>query len=140
MAQKLLEKYKSIVLELFENEYSIYKFDSKYKINENIFVNNFFSITKTDDEVSIVTQEQRLNEYIEKENGWKILKIEGILEFNLIGILNKLSNLFANENISIFVISTYNTDYILVKKENIEKAVNVLIKNDYEIKGLNNIK
>lgn len=60
-----------------------------------------------------------------------MLKIEGILDFSLIGILSKISTILANEKIGIFVVSTYNTDYILVKKENLEKAVESLKKENY---------
>ena len=64
----------------------------------------------------------------------KILRINGILNFNLVGILSKISTILANENISIFVMSTFNTDYIMVKKENIKNAIEILKKNNYEIK------
>lgn len=62
-----------------------------------------------------------------------MLKIEGILDFSLIGILSKISTILASIKIGIFVVSTYNTDYILVKKENLEKAVEILKKENYEI-------
>jgi len=124
-----------MVLELLENEYSVYKFDPEYGINGNILTNDFFSITRTKDELSIIAQENELNGFLEVENGWKILKINGILNFSLVGILSKISTILANENISIFVMSTFNTDYIMVKKENIKNAIEILIKNNYEIKS-----
>ena len=123
-----------MVLELFENEYSIYKFTPDFIITENIFSSDFISITKTKDEISIVAPINKLKNFIEAEIGWKIIKINEILDFSLIGIISKISTLLANENISIFVISTYNTDYILVKKENLKKTIEVLIKNQYEVK------
>ena len=124
-----------MVLELLKNEYSVYKFDPEYVINGNILTNEFISITRTKDELSIVAQENELNGFLEVENGWKILKINGILNFSLVGILSKISTILANENISIFVMSTFNTDYIMVKKENIKNAIEILIKNNYEIKN-----
>ena len=123
-----------MVLELFKNEYSIYKFTPDFIITENIFSSDFISITKTKDEISIVAPINKLKNFIEAEIGWKIIKINEILDFSLIGIISKISTLLANENISIFVISTYNTDYILVKKENLKKTIEVLIKNQYEVK------
>jgi hypothetical protein len=63
----------------------------------------------------------------------KYYKIKGILDFSLIGILSKISNILANEKIEIFVISTYNIDYIMIKKGNIEKAIKILTKNKYEV-------
>ena len=124
-----------MVLELLENEYSVYKFEPKYIINGNTLANDFISITRTIDELSIVAQKNELNGFLEVENGWKILKINGILNFNLVGILSKISTILANENISIFVMSTFNTDYIMVKEKNIKNAKEILVKNNYEIKN-----
>ncbi len=64
---------------------------------------------------------------------WKILKIEGVLNFSLVGIIAKISSVLAKEKISIFVISTFNTDYILIKENNIEEAINILHKEKYII-------
>jgi len=127
-----------MVLELLENEYSVYKFDPRHIISEDILTNDFISITKTEDELSIIAKENKLNGFLDVENGWKIIKINGILDFSLIGILSKISTILANENISIFVISTFNTDYIMVKKEKIKEAIEILIKNDYEMKSIVN--
>lgn len=62
---------------------------------------------------------------------WKILKIEGPLDFSLIGILSRISTLMANNDISIFAISTYDTDYILIKGESINRAIKVLENNNF---------
>ena len=124
-----------MVLELLKNEYSVYKFDPEYVINGNTLTNEFISITRTKDELSIVAQKNELNGFLEVENGWKILKINGILNFNLVGILSKISTILANENISVFVMSIFNTNYIMVKDKNIKNAIDILIKNNYEIKS-----
>ena len=70
---------------------------------------------------------------IEHEDGWKAFRIQGILDFSLIGILSKLSTLLAENCIGVFAISTFNTDYILTKKDNYEKAINVLSSAGYKI-------
>ena len=70
---------------------------------------------------------------IEHEDGWKAFRIQGVLDFSLIGILSKLSTLLAENGIGIFAISTFNTDYILTKKDNYEKAINVLLSAGYKI-------
>jgi hypothetical protein len=93
------------------------------------------SLTKTKDELSIVAASGLIEQYDKAENGWRIIKIIGTLDFSLIGIISRISTILANENISVFVISTYNTDYIMVKKENIENAIKALRENDYEIKN-----
>lgn len=59
---------------------------------------------------------------IERNDGWKCMRVQGVLDFSLVGILSKISGILASKNISIFAISTYDTDYILVRKEDFEKA------------------
>lgn len=95
----------------------------------------FCFIGKTDEEKSLVciTEDVPANT-IERENGWRGFRIEGILDFSLIGILSKISTLLAENGISIFALSTYNTDYVLVKEENFTKAIEVLEKKGYIIK------
>jgi hypothetical protein len=127
-------KGKIMVIELLGNEYSIYRLDPEDIIDNRLFGKNFISITKTEDEISIVTVSGTL-EHFEKEEGfWRMLKINGVLDFSLIGIISKISTLLANQGISVFVLSTYNTDYIMVKMDKIGSTINVLKQNGYEIK------
>lgn len=89
---------------------------------------------KTDEEKSLVciTSEVPANT-IQRDDGWKAFRIQGVLDFSLIGILAKITGLLAENNISVFAVSTYNTDYVLVKKENYQNALEILEKNGYEI-------
>ena len=91
-------------------------------------------IGKTDEEKSLVciTSDVPSN-IIERDDGWKGFRIQGVLDFSLIGILAKISGILADNDIAIFVISTYNTDYILIKKENYQKAINTLNDAGYKI-------
>ena len=83
---------------------------------------------KTDEEKSLVCLTEDVpDNTIEREDGWKAFRIEGILDFSLIGILSQISALLAENEIGIFAISTYNTDYILVKEKNYLKAKELLI-------------
>ena len=94
----------------------------------------FFFVGKTDEELSLVCETGDCPfETIEKDDGWKGFRIEGVLDFSLIGILSKISSILADNKIGIFAVSTYNTDYILVKEENFEKALHVLASAGYEI-------
>ena len=89
---------------------------------------------KTDEENSLVCQTADVPaNAVERDDGWKAFRIEGTLDFSLIGILAKLSALLAQNGIGIFAISTFNTDYILTKKENFAPALNALRKAGYEI-------
>ena len=95
---------------------------------------DFYFIGKTDEEVSLVckTEDTPMNT-IEREDGWRGFRIQGVLDFSLIGILSKLSGILAEHKIGIFAVSTYNTDYILVKEENFEHALNVLAAEGYTV-------
>lgn len=95
---------------------------------------DFYFIGKTDEEISLVcvTEEAPTNT-IEREDGWRGFRIQGVLDFSLIGILSKISGILAENRIGIFAISTFNTDYILVKEEDFEWALDVLHKNGYVI-------
>ncbi len=89
---------------------------------------------KTDEENSLVcrTNDVPANT-TERDDGWKAFRIQGILDFSMIGILSKISTLLAENEIGIFAVSTYNTDYILTKKENYDKAIDVLRKAGYHV-------
>ena len=69
----------------------------------------------------------------EREDGWRAFRIEGILDFSLIGILSEISSILAENSIGIFVISTFNTDYILTKSEKIDRAIEVLKTAGYSV-------
>lgn len=87
---------------------------------------NFFSITKTNEELSIVCSESNVPNDVKVEKNWRAFKIVGSLDFSLIGILASLANPLAKEKISIFTISTFNTDYVLVKDINFGKTIKIL--------------
>lgn len=95
---------------------------------------DFYFIGKTDEEVSLVckTEDTPINT-VERDDGWRGFRIQGVLDFSLIGILSKLSGILAEHKIGIFAVSTYNTDYILVKEENFERALNVLAAEGYVV-------
>lgn len=104
-------------------DYSLVNLDSEY---------NF--IGKTDEEKSLVcmTSEVPVNT-IQREDGWKAFRIQGVLDFSLVGILAKIATILADNGISIFAVSTYNTDYVLIKEENYQKGLEVLRVAGYKI-------
>ena len=94
----------------------------------------FFFIGKTDEEISLVCMtEDTPQETVERDDGWRGFRISGVLDFSLIGILSKLSGILAGKKIGIFAVSTYNTDYILVKEESFEKALLALEEEGYTV-------
>ena len=95
---------------------------------------DFYFIAKTDEELSLVCKtEDTPQKTVEREDGWRGFRIQGVLDFSLIGILSKLSGILAEHKIGIFAVSTYNTDYILVKEENYERALTVLASEGYTV-------
>ena len=95
---------------------------------------DFYFIGKTDEELSLVCKTEDTPENtIERDDGWKGFRIQGVLDFSLIGILSKLSGILAEHKIGIFAVSTYNTDYILVKEDNFERALSVLASEGYTV-------
>ena len=95
---------------------------------------DFYFIGKTDEELSLVCKtEDTPQNTIERDDGWRGFRIQGVLDFSLIGILSKLSGILADHKIGIFAVSTYNTDYILVKEENYERALTVLASEGYTV-------
>ena len=95
----------------------------------------FTFIAATDEESSVVCITENVPKNILCRNdGWMAFRIEGTLDFSLIGILSRITSLLAENGIGIFAVSTYNTDYIFVKEENFLPALSVLKKNGYEIK------
>jgi hypothetical protein len=95
---------------------------------------DFYFIGKTDEELSLVCRtEDTPARTIARDDGWRGFRIQGVLDFSLIGILSKLSGILAENKIGIFAVSTYNTDYILVKEENFERALDILDAEGYTV-------
>lgn len=95
---------------------------------------DFYFIGKTDEELSLVCKtEDTPVMTTDRDDGWRGFRIQGQLDFSLIGILSELSAILARNRIGIFAVSTYNTDYILVKEENFEKAMRVLAEAGYRV-------
>ncbi|MBE5856811.1 MAG: ACT domain-containing protein [Lachnospiraceae bacterium] len=95
---------------------------------------DFYFVGKTDEEISLVCKsEDAPAKTIERDDGWRGFRIQGVLDFSLIGILSKISGILAENKIGIFAVSTYNTDYILVKEENFEPALKALTSEGYTV-------
>ena len=122
---------KNMVLKTLPYNFTVCKLSKTDKINLS---SEFCFFGKTDEEISLVCKtEDTPAETIERDDGWRGFRIEGVLDFSLIGILSKLSAILAENQIGIFAVSTYNTDYILVKEENFNRALKVLASEGYII-------
>jgi len=124
---------KILTMKLIKEKYGVCRINPNELIPEWAQNSDFFSITKTCDELSIVCSQDAIPNDIKCEKDWKILKIEGPLDFSLVGILASISTILAQKGISIFAISTYDTDYILVKNKDIDNAIQALTTERYEV-------
>lgn len=94
----------------------------------------FNFISATDEENSLICLTENVpDNFTERIDGWRALKIQGVLDFLLIGILSKILDLLAESKIGIAAVSTYNTDYIFVKETDLDKAVETLAEANYKI-------
>ncbi|PFC74467.1 amino acid-binding protein [Bacillus cereus] len=115
-------------LTILDTTFSVIKLPKTEEVPSWASKGELFSITRTNEELSIVCASSNVPDNILKdvEHDWNCIKVEGMLDFGLTGILSSLANPLADNNISIFAISTFNTDYLLVKLHYIEKAKSVL--------------
>lgn len=118
-------------LKRIEYDFSVCKVKDIAGIN---FKSPYCFVGKTDEELSLVcpTSDVPDNTTI-RDDGWRAFRVQGTLDFSLVGILSKISSVLAQNKIGIFAVSTYNTDYILTKSGNYEKALEALSAAGYDI-------
>lgn len=118
---------KKLTLTVLESQLSVSRFTSEAVIPDwALQPTEFMSITRTKEELSIVSDSSRVPSDAQSEGEWRALKVEGPLDFQLIGVLSSLLNPLAQAQISVFTVSTYDTDYILLKEDKLEHAIRVL--------------
>jgi len=94
----------------------------------------FYFIGRTDEELSLVCPTEDVPAATTaREDGWRGFRIEGTLDFSLVGILSKLSAVLAENGIGLFAVSTFNTDYILVKEAELDRALRLLAAAGYTV-------
>lgn len=104
------------------------------RIEDIPFSDDIYFISNTEDEISPVCKTDSVPaRTVDREDGWRGLKIQGMPDFSLIGILSKLSTVSAENEVGIFAVSTYNTDCILVRENQLIKAVDTLQNAGYRI-------
>lgn len=123
----------NLTLRRLTETFTIHSLQRESSIPDAVFTAPIFFLAKTYDEISIVLPEHIEIDSEETEPGWQALEVVGPLDFSLTGIMSNISTVLANEKISIFTISTFDTDYILVKSNNVEAATDALIKHNYQV-------
>ncbi|MGB3680850.1 MAG: GNAT family N-acetyltransferase [Rubrobacteraceae bacterium] len=125
----------SLYLSILNERLAVCRFDAASNISAWEASSGFLSLTRTADELSVVCPERSVPENVACEPGWRALKLEGPLDFSLIGVLARITDALAGANVSVFVVSTYDTDYILVKEGSLQTAKIALQKAGYGIKS-----
>lgn len=120
-------------LKILDLEFTIHSLDANCAIPEQVTQSACFFIAKTADELSIVCPSDIELDSDEQESGWVAFEVMGPLGFSLTGIMAQISAILANAAISIFAISTFDTDYILVKSESADAAKEALTKHGYRV-------
>ena len=125
-----INKY-TMDLKVIDTEFSVCKVENYTQID---LTEEFVFTGHTDEELSLVCPTILVpDNTTERSDGWKAFRIEGVLDFSLIGILSSISTCLADNAIGIFAISTFNTDYILTKESDFSKAIEVLEQVGYTI-------
>ncbi len=116
----------ALTLTLLPDPFAVCRLDREALIPDWAQTSGFYSITRTHDELSIVCFQRCVPAGVQHEAGWRCLKVEGPLDFALIGILASLATPLARAGVSLFAVSTYDTDYLLVKDNDLEQAAAAL--------------
>ena len=123
-----------IVLSILEETYIIHKLDQSTNLPEGLTECEFYSLSNSREELSLVCPEQILIQSENSSPNWKCLKVAGPLDLKLTGILAGLSDTLEKAKISIFAISTFETDYLLIQKQVMETAKSALKSAGYKFK------
>ncbi|MFD2166903.1 ACT domain-containing protein [Thalassotalea euphylliae] len=126
-------KERQLTLRLLKQTFAIHSLPPESAIPNELFNAPIYFLAKTYDEVSLVLPQDISIASEDVEKDWRALEVVGPLDFSLTGIMSRISSTLANEKISIFAISTFDTDYVLVKENTVEQAINALTNNQYKI-------
>ena len=121
----------NVALTVLECALSVCKFET---LPENLIDKAFCCVVRTEDELSVVCTTDGVPEgAIAREDGWRAFKVLGPLDFGLVGILANISATLAHAEVPLFAISTYDTDYILVKESFLDTAVDALRADGFDV-------
>ena len=129
----MAETLRCLQLSILPGEFTVVRLASDAPIPDWAAQGFFFSITRTVDELSIVAEESRVPSGLESQSGWRMLKVRGPLPLSEVGVMASLASPLARARISLFVVSTFDTDYLLVASESLAVAVSVLEQSGHTI-------
>ena len=115
--------------------YAIVRLDPDSAVPGWVYDSPFWSVTRSDSELSIVCSEEDLPDGARAERGWCALELVGPLDFTLTGVVASLVSPLADDEVPIFVISTFETDYLLVREHHHHAAVEALTLAGHSVDG-----
>jgi hypothetical protein len=121
-----LEPMKKLSLSLLPHTYAVCQFHPDKHIPYWALLGDFVSLTRTPEELSIVCQQDNVPDDIEAERGWCCVQVQGAFDFSIAGVHASLAIPLAQADISVLAIATYATDYLLIKEDDVERALLVL--------------
>jgi len=124
-------RHTNLTLSLLSDTFAICRLEPKADIPSWALAGDFFSVTRTKEELSLVCPEEMVPEGTHCEKDFRSIKVEGPLDFTLVGVLASLTEALAQEAISILAISTFDTDYLLVKEAQVDRAVQKLLQSGH---------
>ena len=119
---------------MLKGEYVVVKLPVDFQISDQILKFNFYNLARTSDELSLVIRNDENFDFkkFEYEDNWSIFRFESSLDFSLIGVLDGVIKPLSEKNISVFVFSTFDTDYVMFKTENKFKVISILENLEYK--------
>jgi hypothetical protein len=117
-----------LTLDILDGSLTVARLDAEAGIPEWLDWNGkpLVSVTRTRDELSVIAPSDAVPGHVTSERGWRALKVQGVLDFALTGILASLATSLARAGVSVFAVSTFDTDYLLVKEASLRKAAQAL--------------
>ena len=125
--------FQQVTLLVVDGTLAVCRLDSDAPMPPWATAGDLFSITRTADELSVVCRQDAVPDGINCERGWRCLRVAGTIPFSVVGVLASLTAPLADAGISVFALSTFDTDYLLVKAKDLERAVDVLRRRGHTI-------
>ena len=124
---------RKLSLKILPDRMAVCRFDPAAALPDWIEETGFYSLTRTEAELTIVCPEAHLAPGTTSDVGWRCFKVRGLLDFSEIGIIFSVTRPLAENGVSVFVISTFNTDYFMVKENDLAKAVEALTAEGHQV-------
>lgn len=124
----------TLTLSVLKDVFAICRFAPDSPVPAWALAGDLYSITRTTDELSIVCAERHTEQATQATRGWRCFKVHGPLDFSLTGVMASLAAPLAEARISMFVFSTFDTDYLMIKESDLERAIVALTDAGHEVR------